>query len=86
MPQENPSLRKQDLGDVLVRLGIDDGEGDTVAPPPAQLVDAVQVKVRIEQNGARGDLIPTASRIDRRPSSADEASTRSLRSVGYRTM
>jgi hypothetical protein len=46
LPQENPSLREQDLGDVLVR--IDDGEGDTVAPPPAQLVDAVQVKVRIE--------------------------------------
>jgi hypothetical protein len=56
LPQENPSLRKQDLGDVLVRLGIDDGEGDTVAPPPAQLVDAVQVKVRIEQT-ARGVIL-----------------------------
>jgi hypothetical protein len=40
----------------LVRLGIEDGEGDAVALPPAQLVDAVQVKVRIEQNGSLGDL------------------------------
>jgi hypothetical protein len=54
LPQENPSLREQDLGDVLVRLGIDDGEGDTVAPPPAQLVDAVQVKVRIRTERRAG--------------------------------